>query len=143
MLTVLAMLLTLCAVACWSMLLAQRTGCDAGTAPVVVLCGGALAVTAAGMLGALALGAAAVYLGAAVCAVLALRREGKAALCRLYSPAFLFFLAGAVFFIVLFAVRRPMLYQWDEFTFWGSAARAGCVPNELYTTAPRHKITPA
>lgn len=143
MLTVLAMLLTLCAVACWSMLLVQRTGCDAGAAPVVVLCGSALAVTAAGMLGAPALGAAAVYLGAAVCAVLALRKEGRAALVRLYSPAFLFFVVGAVFFIVLFAVRQPMLYQWDEFTFWGSAARATCVHNELYTTAPSNMITRA
>ena len=143
MLTVLAMMLTLCAVVCWSMLLVQRTGCDAGGAPVVVLCGSVLAVTVAGMLGALVVGAAAVYLGAAVCAVLALRKEGKAALLRLYSPAFLFFLAGSVFFIVLFAMRRPMLYQWDEFTFWGSAARAVCTHNELYTTAPSNMITRA
>jgi len=79
------------------------------------------------------------YLAGAAALVLVLVWEKRAVL-RLFSPGLIFFLAGSVFFIVLLYCTQPLLTHWDEFTFWGPAAKATTNAGELYTTAASNLI---
>lgn len=40
-----------------------------------------------------------------------------------FSPAMVYFLLASLAVIVLFAVRRPIFNEWDEFSFWGIGAQ--------------------
>lgn len=51
-------------------------------------------------------------------------------------PVMLFLFAAGAFVWILYAVRRPMFIQWDEFTFWGMACRMVKEQNMLYPGAP-------
>ena len=53
-----------------------------------------------------------------------------------FCPGVLLFCAAGVGVIALFAVRQPLFLEWDEFSFWGTAAKLVKLDNELYTTAP-------
>lgn len=78
----------------------------------------------------------------ALCAaalVFALLREKKNII-SMFSPGFVFFMAGSTIFILLFFITRPMLTQWDEFTFWGTAAKTVTQSNQLYTMAQSNLI---
>ncbi len=90
--------------------------------------------TLAGCLGVLyAAGWAWYALCAAGLVVLLIRIKGR--IVPLLSPGWLFFVAGGALFIVLFAVTRPLLTQWDEFTFWGTAGKVVSESHQLYTVA--------
>lgn len=79
----------------------------------------------------LALGA--MLLASVCCGV----RAGSHALRRaLYSPGFLLFAGGALFFWLLFAVQQPMFTQWDEFTAWGAAAKLLKTMDAFYVAQP-------
>ncbi len=87
-----------------------------------------------GCAGVLWLGAVLWY-GLCAVAFLAVLLREKKKIVALFSPGFLFFMLGSVFFTVLFAVIQPMFVEWDAFTFWGTAAKAMVEHGELYTTA--------
>lgn len=53
----------------------------------------------------------------------------------LFTPGFWLFLAGSAAFIVLFLITKPQFTQWDEFSFWGTAAKVTHNSGQLYTTA--------
>ena len=57
------------------------------------------------------------------------RKEYK----RLVSPGSVFFWGMAVFFAVYFSVRQPMFSEFDEFSFWGTAAQMTKTTDRLYT----------
>lgn len=59
---------------------------------------------------------------------------------KLATPGFVFFVVAGVLVVALFAFTQPMLTQWDEFTFWGTAAKATSGAGELYTTAQSNLI---
>ena len=61
----------------------------------------------------------------------------------LTQPAIIFFFGGSAFLMVLFAVRQPMFYQWDEFTFWGSAAKVIFDNDALYPAVNSNMVTTA
>ncbi len=66
--------------------------------------------------------------------VFVLYKERKTIVKRL-SPGWWFFVLGGVFFTVLFAATRPQFAEWDDFTFWGTAAKAVFENGEMYTSA--------
>ena len=133
--TAVLMLLVLCAVGSLSILLAGRTRCTPAAAPAVVLCAGMVWMSLAGCAGLLQAGGWVFFAAAAASLGLEIKNKGRGLRRALQSPGFVLFMAGSVFFILLFAVRRPMFYQWDDFTFWGSAAKTTFEHQELYSTA--------
>ena len=141
--TAVLMLLVLCAVGCLSVLLSARTRCAPSAAPAVVLGGGMVLLSLAGCAGLLRAGGWLFFAAAAAAAVLEIKNKGRGLRRALQSPGFVLFLAGGAFFILLFAVRRPMFYQWDDFTFWGSAAKNTFEADQLYATAPGNMVTAA
>lgn len=58
----------------------------------------------------------------------------------LFSPGLVFFLLASTGFILYFWATQPMLTHWDEFTFWGTAAKVTQNAGELYTTAHSNLI---
>ncbi|MDO4566389.1 MAG: hypothetical protein Q4B42_03560 [Oscillospiraceae bacterium] len=50
-----------------------------------------------------------------------------------FSPGMVFFLAASLFFFTVFTLRDFYFRQWDEFSFWGTAAKALFTENRLYT----------
>ncbi|MDL2219589.1 hypothetical protein LJC04_04580 [Ruminococcaceae bacterium OttesenSCG-928-O06] len=64
-----------------------------------------------------------------------LYRRRAAALAPLFSPGFLLFFCTGLVLFVYYALRQPMFSQWDEMSFWGTAAKLLVQDNALYTTA--------
>lgn len=54
----------------------------------------------------------------------------------LLTPAAVYFLLASLAVIVLFAIRRPVFSEWDEFSFWGIAPKVVKTENQLYTYNP-------
>ncbi len=50
------------------------------------------------------------------------------------------FILLSLFIITLFSIREPMFYEWDEFSFWGTAARIVSESNLLYTVAENNMV---
>ena len=53
----------------------------------------------------------------------------------LLTPGFLMFIILGSFFIIYFAVRKPIFSEWDELSLWGTACKLMKLNNSLYTTA--------
>ena len=53
----------------------------------------------------------------------------------LVSPGMLVFWGLTVYFGVYFMIRQPMFSEFDEFSFWGTAAQMTCTTDRLYTVA--------
>lgn len=130
-------LLVLALVAAFCLSAAAVTGWDAALLPLPVLAGCTLTLLCAGYLGVVRLGLWCVLSALLAGAVYGGVRAGGRALYRaLCSPGFLFFVGASVFFWVLFEALQPMFTQWDEFTFWGAAAKMLKEQNMLYPHAP-------
>ncbi len=130
-------LLVLALVCAVSVCAAADTGRDAAVFPLPVLAGSVCLLLCGGYLGLLV---PALWVNYALLAALAVglgvhagRERLKAAL---FSPGFLFFAAASVVFWVMFAVLQPMFTQWDEFTFWGAAAKLLKEHGMLYPADP-------
>ena len=117
-------LVSLAALAGFALLLARRTALPAPSAPFVALCGTMLWFAVAGMLGVL-VPAGWVYFGlAAVAWGLSFAPVGrKNPLSALNVPGFTAFWVLAAALLAFFAWRQPMFSTWDEFSFWGTAAK--------------------
>ncbi len=50
------------------------------------------------------------------------------------------FILLSLFIIALFSIRQPLFYEWDEFSFWGTAARIVSDSNLLYTVADNNLV---
>ena len=57
----------------------------------------------------------------------------KKELKKLVSPGSVLFWGLAVFFAIYFSIRRPMFSDFDEFSFWGTAAQMTKTTDRLYT----------
>ena len=53
---------------------------------------------------------------------------------QLFTPGSMLFWGMALLFAVYFAIRQPMFHDFDEFSFWGTAAKLTCTNHQLYTT---------
>ncbi len=58
----------------------------------------------------------------------------------LFTPGLVFFAAGSLAFVLFCLATRPMFTHWDEFTFWGTAAKTTGASGLLYTQAPGNLI---
>ncbi len=52
---------------------------------------------------------------------------------RFFSPGMCFFIASVAFFFIVLSIYKPIFWLWDEFSFWGTAAKNVFENNRLYT----------
>ncbi len=107
--------------------------------PLVAVSVAMLWMSAFGCVGLLWLGGWLWY-GAALAAWAWLLFVKKKKLAQMLTPGIVFFAAASVFFIVLFWATSPLFTQWDEFTFWGTAAKVLVEKNQLYTVVQSNLI---
>lgn len=128
------MLVSLVALVAIALFLAER-GIPFSAAPLAAVCAVLLVVTLFGVFGVLPVGVWLVY-AAAVAAVVWLFFRAKTG--KFVWPAagagFWFFVVSSLGVILLLGVRQPMFSTWDEFSFWGTAAKLTKLNNELYVT---------
>ncbi len=122
--------------------MAENAAADAAVAsiPLCTVCGVVLVLFGFGCAGAMRAGAWCVLACAAAAAVwLAVRglrcTDGSffAGVRRCLCPAWLLAFGGSALLAVFLAVRQPLFTQWDEFSFWGSAAHVVWRHDALYT----------
>lgn len=130
-------LLILALVCAFCLALAAAFGYETAALPLPVLSGSVMVLLAAGYAGFLHQGLWCLYgVLAGATALLGWRAERERLLHAAQSAGLWFFAGAGAFFWVLFAVYRPMFIQWDEFTFWGVAAKILKDQNMLYCAAP-------
>lgn len=121
-------------------------GLPADVLPLTVLCAVVLVLVAAGCLQALRAGmilvltAAALAAGLLVLAALRGATRGDGGLWRQLAdlfgrPAWLLAFGGSLLLAGILAVSDPLFTQWDEFSFWGTAAKVVKQTDALYTAA--------
>lgn len=119
-----------------SVLYAARLKLSSGAAPLLVICGTILWYSLAGCFD-LLIPAGVLWCASALSAavILVLRRRE---ICwrEIFEPGFVFFLIAALVAILYLAVRQPIFMDWDEFSFWGIAAKVVKSTNRLYTLEP-------
>lgn len=129
-------LVSLAALAGFALVLARRTALPAPLAPFAALCATMLWFAAAGMLGVLVPAGWVYFVLAAGAWVLAFAPVGhKMPLSALNVPGFLAFWVLSAALLVFFAWRQPMFSTWDEFSFWGTAAKIVKTSGDLYVNA--------
>ena len=115
---------------------AYFTSLPAGAAPLLVLCGTMVWYSIFGCFDLLFVGGLLWFAAALAAAVLLFLRRGSLRLSTLLDPGFVFFLVAGLLVLVLFAVRQPLFMEWDEFSFWGIAAKVVKTTGHLYTFQP-------
>lgn len=126
----------LISIALISMLFTVRFKLNAAAAPLVTLCSVTLFLIFAGMAGLLRYAVWVVFAFALFCPVylFVIKKESlKKAAAELFRPGMVFFLASSAMFAVMFAIRQPAFRLWDEFSFWGPAAKITVTSRQLYT----------
>ena len=118
--------------------LTKRCGVPAALAPLAGLSLAALWLTLAGMAGQLRLGTILFYLACLAGGVCSLAKKEKPFACgklrELFTPGSVLFWALSLAFGVYFCIRQPLFADFDEFSFWGTAAKLTCMNDALYTT---------
>ena len=127
--------LSLAALAGFAVLLARRTGLPAPLAPFAALCATMVWFSAAGMLGVLAAAGWLYFVLAAAAWALAFRPGAKQPASALKAPGFAAFFVLSAALLAFFAWRQPMFSTWDEFSFWGTAAKIVKTSGDLYVNA--------
>ena len=125
--------------------LTLRCGLHAALSPLCGLAFYSTALTFGGIVGLLRPTAAALYVLSAGLGVYALVRAAKAAPLekteekslagRLLPPGAAVFWLLTLAFFVCFAVRQPQFGEYDEYSFWGTAAKLTRMQNVLYSDA--------
>lgn len=137
-------LLALLAVCALSLFFTSLPGVKSAAAPLLSLGCAMVFLALAGVLGVLLPGAVVFYL---LCfglgAFAFFRRGGMALVKRLPSPGFLIFVGMALVLLVYFAARQPVFSQWDEFSFWGSAAKKTHLAHGLYVSIETNSVWPS
>lgn len=134
--SILTIFLALVALLVLALLFAAR-GIPSGTAPLCAVCATSLYFTLAGCLGILRPAGWFYYLlAAAGLGWLLFRRLRQKKPLPALGFGFWFFAVGSVVFILLLMQSQPMFTTWDEFHFWGTAAKLLTTYDQLYTTAP-------
>lgn len=113
-----------------------KTGLASGAAPLAVLCGTMLWYSVLGSVHLLLPAGFLWFLAALAAAVWLWRHRKTLAPREIFSPALVYFVLASLAVFVLFAVRRPVFNEWDEFSFWGIAAKVVKTENQLYTFHP-------
>lgn len=118
--------------------LTLRCRVPAALAPLASLSLAALWLTLAGMAGQLRPGAVLFYIACLAGGAASLQKGekpfGTGALKKLLTPGSVVFWALSLAFAVYFCIRQPLFADFDEFSFWGTAAKLTCINDALYTT---------
>ncbi|MEG0616194.1 MAG: hypothetical protein RR508_01375 [Oscillospiraceae bacterium] len=105
-----------------------------GIAPIAVLSASMIYFTIMGCFNVLRIGG---YIYFAICLAaivyLIITRHKQCGEPLFTSPAFILFCVLGTVLLVYFAVRKPLLFGWDEYSFWGTAARLTSENNMLYS----------
>lgn len=129
-------LVSLAALAGFAVLLARHTSLPAPLAPFTALCGVMILLALGGMAGLLVPTGWLCFALAAGAWVLAFAPVGrKNPVSVLAAPGFVAFWVLAAALLVFFAWRQPMYSTWDEFSFWGTAAKIVKTSGALYGNA--------
>ncbi|MDD3428628.1 MAG: hypothetical protein PHG02_01315, partial [Oscillospiraceae bacterium] len=138
-----SVILALAALCCYCLFFTKIFGVNSARTPFLVLCGTIFWLSLWGCFNLLLAGTAFYFLGAAVAAgyVLYTAKKTPPALGAKASPSFispgmLFFLAFSIFITLLLALQNPLFTEWDEFSFWGTAAKVVKQQNTLYSIIP-------
>lgn len=130
------MCVTFAAFVALCMFVCARYGLSAGAAPLAVLCGTMVWYSALGSVH-LLIPAGILWFAAALAAGVWLWLRRKNIRWQdMLTPATVYFMLASLAVIVLFAIRRPVFSEWDEFSFWGIAPKVVKTENQLYTYNP-------
>ena len=141
--TVVSMLAALLCIYGFCSLLVNKAEISASAAPITVLCASMVWFSVVGMAGFLRVGGW-LYFAAGLAVLVWQIVKNRDGAFRLWKePSFLLFFGCSFFLVALFAVQKPMFYQWDEFTFWGSAAKVTFESGQLYPTVNSNMVTTA
>ena len=136
MIAFLEILITFAALLALCLFVHVKTGVSSGAAPLFVLCGTMVWYSVLGSVH-LLLPAGFLWFFAALAAAVWLWLHRKALVLRdVFSPALVYFVLASLAVCVLFAVRKPIFSEWDEFSFWGIAPKVVKTENQLYTYNP-------
>ncbi|MDL2215526.1 hypothetical protein LJB77_00385 [Ruminococcaceae bacterium OttesenSCG-928-N02] len=107
---------------------------NAAMAPLFVIAGSMLYMSVVACFNQLVMGVALYF----VCAVATLvymlvRRKTLHHENDFFTPGMIFFIAGSVLFMALYAVRQPIFTEWDEFSFWGVAPKLVTLTGQMYS----------
>lgn len=106
----------------------------AAVAPVTAVGATMLYFTLTGCLGILLAGGY-VYFAICILAVYYLCKNKDKIASLFFSPSFIFFCITGLLIILLFAYKKPLFMEWDEFSFWGTSVKLVKINNEMFTTA--------
>lgn len=117
---------------------------SASAAPFAAIAASVLALALFAMLGLLRVGMVALLLAALFAPVLVFaiqKQKLKDALRAFLKPGVVFFIAACVFFGIVLSQKGAALRYWDEFSFWGTAAKVVFENDRLYTLVNTSMIT--
>ncbi len=100
--------------------------------PFIAVCFTMVYFVLFGVFGGLLIGGYLYFLAAVVISLLFAVKKIKLPKISLWFGGFV---AISVAMIIFFGVREPLLYSWDEFSFWGTAVKLTKINHELHTTA--------
>ncbi len=113
-----------------------------GLAPFITLCLATAVLSLSAMVGDAAIAAVGILsVGAAAFVAVTIKIvKDRGLIARFYDIGFISFALLSLFIISLFSIRQPLFYEWDEFSFWGTAARVVSDSNLLYTVADNNMV---
>lgn len=132
----LEILITFAALLALCLFVHAEMGLASGAAPLFVLCGTMIWYSVLGSVHLLFLAGVLWFLAALAAAFWLWKRRKTLDPREIFSPAFVYFVLASLAVLVVFAVRRPVFVEWDEFSFWGIAAKVVKTENQLYTYNP-------
>ena len=119
-----------------SLLLIKKFGVNAALAPFASIASTVLTLILFGVFNLMIVGIVAVYAAAAYGLWYALwlkRKELRETARMFFKPGMVFFLVCFAFFGIFLAIKSPHFLVWDEFSFWGIAAKTIFQHGKLYT----------
>ncbi|MEG2770194.1 MAG: hypothetical protein RR902_05195, partial [Oscillospiraceae bacterium] len=134
---IISIFMAILAVSAYSLFLSEFTQIKKGVLPLVVICASICAFCLFGYANLLFVCGILWYVLAVagvVAVILKNRKTGiKKVFANFFSLDIVLFLCISVAVTVILAINAPMLTRWDEFSFWGSAAKILKMNDQLYT----------
>ena len=136
MIAFLEILITFAALLALCLFVHAKMGVSGGAAPLWVLCGTMVWYSVLGSVHLLLPAGFLWFLAARAAAVWLWLHRKTLAPRDIFSPALVYFVLASLAVFAVFAVRQPVFNEWDEFSFWGIAAKVVKTENQLYTYNP-------